>query len=97
MSPDEFRALVWSSGGKAMTFIDEGINEGAWDRIIRIVAGIALGYAAWMTWPASVMLRPGAVSIVFLVIGAAAFVTGVVGWCPAYALFEVSTKKRVGA
>jgi CHASE2 domain-containing sensor protein len=76
-----------------MTFM----NEGAWDRLIRIVAGIALGYAAWMTWPESVMSRPGAVSIVFLVIGAAAFVTGLLGWCPAYALFDVSTKKRVGA
>jgi Inner membrane protein YgaP-like, transmembrane domain len=76
-----------------MTFI----NEGAWDRIIRIVAGIALGYAAWMTWPVSVMSKPGAGSIVFLVIGAVAFVTGVVGWCPVYALFDVSTKKRIGA
>lgn len=76
-----------------MTFV----NEGAWDRLIRMVAGIALGYAAWMTWPESVMSPPGAVSIVFLVIGVAAFVTGLVGWCPAYALFDVSTKKRVGA
>ena len=73
------------------------INEGAWDRIMRIVAGIALGYAAWVISPASVMSQPGAMSIVFLVIGAVAFVTGLVGWCPAYALFNVSTKKRVGA
>jgi amino acid transporter len=73
------------------------MNEGTWDRAIRILAGIALGYAAWMTWPASVMSRPGAVSIVFLVIGAIALVTGLVGWCPAYALFDVSTNKRVGA
>jgi hypothetical protein len=77
----------------AMTFM----NEGTWDRVIRILAGIALGYAAWMTWPASVLSRPGVVSIMFLVIGAIAFVTGLVGWCPAYALFAVSTKKRVGA
>jgi len=76
-----------------MTFM----NEGVWDRLIRIVAGIALGYAAWTTWPESIMSAPGAVSIVFLVIGAAAVVTGLVGWCPAYALFDVSTKKRVGA
>ena len=76
-----------------MTFM----NEGVWDRVIRILAGIALGYAAWMTWPASIMSRTGTVSLVFLVIGAIAFVTGLVGWCPAYALFDVSTKKRVGA
>ena len=61
-----------------MTFM----NEGTWDRLIRILAGIALGYAAWMTWPASLMSRPGAVSIVFLVIGAIALVTGLVGLVP---------------
>ncbi len=78
-----------------MTFM----NEGVWDRVIRILAGIALGYAAWMTWPgtASLMSRPGAVSLVSLVIGAIAFVTGIVGWCPVYRLFDVSTKKRVRA
>ena len=76
-----------------MTFM----NEGTWDRVIRMLAGIALGSAAWMTWPASIMSRPGAVSIVFLAIGAIALVTGLVGWCPAYAVFHVSTKKRVGA
>lgn len=78
-----------------MTFM----NEGVWDRVIRILAGLALGYAAWVTWPeaASIMSRTGIVSLVFLVIGAIAFVTGLVGWCPAYALFDVSTKKRVGA
>jgi hypothetical protein len=36
------------------------------------------------------------VSLVFIVIGAVAFVTGLVGWCPLYSLFDVSTKKRVG-
>ena len=65
-------------------------NEGAWDRMIRMLASIALGYAAWTTWPATV-------SLVFLAIGAVVFVTGLVGWCPAYALFKVSTKKHVGA
>ena len=78
-----------------MTFM----NEGVWDRVIRILAGIAFGYAAWMAWPgtASLMSRPGAVSLVSLVIGAVAFVTGIVGWCPVYALFGASTKKKVGA
>lgn len=74
-------------------------NEGVWDRVIRIVAGIALWYAAWVTWPGTENLtsRSGAVSLVFLVIGAVALVTGLVGWCLAYTLFDVSTKKRVGA
>jgi hypothetical protein len=69
-----------------MTFV----NEGVWDRLIRLVIGLALGYAAWMTWP-------GTAAIVYGVIGAIAFVTGLVGWCPAYALFGFSTKKKVRA
>lgn len=78
-----------------MTFM----NEGTWDRVVRILAGIALGYAAWITWArtASTVSRPGAVSVVFLVIGVIALVTGLVGWCPAYAVFNFSTKKRVAS
>ena len=66
-----------------MTFI----NEGLWDRLIRLVIGVALGYFAWMTWPETA-------AMVYLVIGAIAFVTGLVGWCPAYALFGFSTRKK---
>lgn len=69
-----------------MTFV----NEGLWDRLIRFFIGLALGYAAWMAWP-------GTAAIVYLVVGAIAFVTGVVGWCPAYAVFHCSTKKAVKA
>ena len=65
-------------------------NEGTWDRVIRILVGFALGYAAWVTWL-------GAISIVSLVIGAIALVTGLAGWCPAYAMFRTSTKKKVAA
>jgi hypothetical protein len=78
-------ALVKLEGVLVMTF-----NEGGWDRVIRVLAGIALAYATWLTWP-------GTASVVFGVIGAIAFVTGLVGWCPGYALFGLSTKKKVGA
>lgn len=67
-----------------MTFM----NEGALDRVIRIIAGIALGYAAWMTWPATV-------GVVLLVVGAIALVTGLVGWCAIYTAFGISTKKTI--
>jgi hypothetical protein len=63
-------------------------NEGTWDRVIRIVVSLALGYAAWVTWP-------GTISIVSMVIGAIALVTGLAAWCPAYAIFRISTKKKV--
>ena len=65
-------------------------NESTLDRVIRMLAAFALGYVAWITWPATI-------SIVSLVIGAIALVTGVVGWCAAYALFGFSTRKKIGA
>jgi hypothetical protein len=58
--------------------------------VIRILAGIALAYATWVTWPATA-------SMVFAVIGAIALLTGLVGWCPGYALFGLSTKKKSAA
>jgi hypothetical protein len=69
-------------------FVVTFVNEGLWDRLIRLFIGLVLGYAAWMAWP-------GTAAMVYLAIGTIAFVTGIVGWCPAYALFHLSTKKAV--
>ena len=73
------------------------INEGTWDRAIRVAIGLTLGYVAWTAWPAeaSLLSGPGAVSVVSLVIGTVAFVTGVVGWCALYKVLGISTNKRV--
>lgn len=65
-----------------MTFI----NEGTWDRVIRLLLAFAFGSAAWITWP-------GAMAVVFVVIAAIALLTGVMGFCPIYTLFGFSTKK----
>ena len=65
-------------------------NEGTWDRVIRVFVALALGYAAWVTWP-------GPISIVSHVIGAIALVTGLTGWCPAYAILRISTRKNAAA
>jgi hypothetical protein len=69
-----------------MTFM----NEGVWDRVIRVFVAMALGYAAWLTWP-------GAAAIAFSIIGAIALVTGLAGWCPVYTLIGVSTRKKAPA
>jgi hypothetical protein len=69
-----------------MTFI----NEGTWDRAVRILLAFAFGYAAWVSWPTTI-------SIVMLVIGAVALITGMAGWCPAYHLLGISTRTKVGA
>jgi hypothetical protein len=75
------------------------INEGIWDRTIRIVIGLALGYVSWSAWPvdANFLSMAGAVSFISLVIGIVAFVTGVVGYCPLYQVFGVTTNKRLHA
>lgn len=74
-------------------------NEGTWDRVFRILVGLALGYAAWMAWPgtATILSRTGIMSLAFLVVGIEVLVTGLIGWSPLYALFGFSTKEKVGA
>ncbi len=62
-------------------------NEGGWDRTIRILAGLVLAYIAWTSWP-------GAFALVAAVLGAVLFATGIVGVCPAYLPFHISTKRH---
>ena len=75
------------------------INEGIWDRTIRIVIGFALGYVSWSAWPAdaSFLSMAAAVSLISLVVGIVAFVTGVAGYCPLYQVFGLATNKRLHA
>lgn len=66
------------------------LNEGPFDRAIRIVIGIALAMVAWIAWP-------GAIALFLATAAAIALVTGAVGWCPIYALFGVSTLETTPA
>jgi hypothetical protein len=62
-------------------------NESGLDRIIRVVLGIvlfALSFGGVVT---------GGWSIVLIVLGAVALLTGVVGFCPLYALLKFRTTK----
>ena len=61
------------------------INEAGWDRIIRIVLGIALLYLGWGGVVA------GGLGLFLKVIGFVPLLTGIVGWCPLYALFKFRT------
>jgi hypothetical protein len=95
-------ALLKMNVARSYLFSEEAamtINEGTWDRVIRVVIGFALGYVAWTTWPteASFLSQTGVVSVVSLVIAMIAFVTGVIGSCPMYNVFGVSTIKRISA
>jgi hypothetical protein len=60
-------------------------NESGLDRIIRVILGIAL-LALYFTGTVT-----GVLGILFIVLGAVALLTGVVGFCPLYALLKIKT------
>ena len=62
------------------------INESSMDRIIRGVVGIILLVLALTN------IVAGGLGIVFIILGAVALLTGVVGFCPLYAVLKIKTK-----
>lgn len=62
------------------------MNEGSTDRIIRVVAGIVLLALGWGE------VVTGTLGTVFKVLGFVPLVTGLVGWCPLYAIAHISTR-----
>jgi len=62
-------------------------NESGLDRIVRVVLGIVL-LALYFT-----NVVAGGLGILFIVLGAIALLTGVVGFCPLYSLLKISTNK----
>lgn len=62
-------------------------NVGSVDRTIRIIAGLAL--IAW-----ALGLIPGVGASVWGWIGVVPLLTGLVGWCPPYALLGINTCGR---
>jgi hypothetical protein len=63
------------------------LNEAGWDRIVRIMLGVALLYLGW----AGVVT--GGSGTFLKVIGFVPLLTGLVGFCPIYAIFKVRTIK----
>jgi len=62
-------------------------NEGKIDRVMRIVVGvilIAAGFYLQGTW-----------GIVLGVVGLIPLLTGLIGWCPLYALFKIDTCRLI--
>ena len=62
------------------------INEGAADRIIRLVVAAAAVLVSWWAGFGSVA------GIILLVVAGIAFVTATVGYCPTYQLFKFTTR-----
>jgi fatty acid desaturase len=65
------------------------INEASWDRIARVLLGIALLYLGW----AGVVT--GGWGIFLKVVGFVPLLTGLIGFCPLYALFRFRTEKAI--
>lgn len=63
------------------------MNEGTADRIIRIVAGVALLALGWGG------IVTGTLGTVFKIVGFVPLLTGLVGWCPLYAVAHLSTRR----
>jgi len=63
------------------------VNEAGWDRIVRVVLGIALLYLGWAG------MVTGGWGTFLKIIGFLPLLTGLVGFCPAYALFKFRTNK----
>lgn len=63
------------------------LNESGVDRIIRVVLGVVLLVLGWGG------IVGGTLGLVFKILGFIPLLTGIVGFCPLYALFKLSTKK----
>lgn len=61
------------------------VNEGSMDRIIRVIAGIALLVIGFTG------IVPGVWGTVIGIVGLIPLATGLLGFCPLYSLFGFST------
>ncbi len=63
------------------------INESGLDRIIRVLLGVVLLALGWSG------IVGGGLGVFLKYIGFLPLITGVVGFCPAYALLKIRTNK----
>jgi len=62
-------------------------NESNLDRIIRVIIGVVLLVLGWGE------IVTGGWGLAFKILGFIPLITGLVGFCPLYAIFKTSTKK----
>lgn len=63
------------------------INESGLDRVIRVIAGLVILVLGWGG------IVSGTLGVVFKILGFLPLLTGLIGFCPAYALFKFRTTK----
>jgi hypothetical protein len=60
------------------------LNEASWDRIARVVIGVALIIGG-------LVAVTGTAGYIMAAVGLVPLVTGTVGWCPNYSIFGIAT------
>jgi hypothetical protein len=63
------------------------VNEANWDRILRVLVGVLLLYLGFGG------IVTGGLGTVLKIIGFIPLITGLVGWCPLYALLKFRTNQ----
>jgi hypothetical protein len=63
------------------------VNVATGDRVFRVVLGVAMLAAGWGGWV------PGVWGVALEIFGWVPLVTGLLGWCPFYALLGIRTTK----
>lgn len=64
-------------------------NMGTEDRVIRLIAAVAVGVLYGLGYIS------GTLAIILGVVAIAFFVTSLIGWCPLYLPFGLSTRRKV--
>jgi hypothetical protein len=62
----------------------EMVNEAGWDRVVRVVIGVAMVVVGFG-------VMSGTAGLVVGIIGFVPLLTGLVGWCPLYSVFRIRT------
>ena len=65
----------------------KNLNVASWDRILRVLLGIVLIYLGWSG------VVSGSAGTVLVVLGLVPLLTGLVGFCPLYALLRIRTNR----
>jgi len=62
-------------------------NQADWERIIRVVLGITLIVVGFVA-------IGGVAGTILGIVGIVPLVTGSIGWCPAWSMFKINTRKE---
>jgi DUF2892 family protein len=66
-------------------------NQGPIDRIVRSIVGATLVAIVIFSFEGPIALVEGAIALAIGAFGAVTLLTGLIGWCPTYALLGIST------